>query len=436
MCDILIPMDISLSLNGDVNIVNIVDQIRALNVENVILCRFIEIMNDVVTTDLCGEKYKHNKNERFVRAGKGSRQITTMVGKLSFVVDKVRDTWTGEIFKPLLTTLGIQPYKNFQEDVSWASTDIATKCTFRDTKYVMENFLKETLSPSTINRRVIETGAEIKEFLKNKNKDSSCDEKYEYFYGDGTKSHSQEDRYKNDINVVITTNDQNEKVLLSCCVNKSWDEVSQEVEELNVLSDDAVLISDAEPGLIKSFTQKGKKHQLDFIHFTNDMLYKLWSDNKIDLSARKEIEKFGKKIIYKLKNQVKKYADDKKTLKKKINEAVDELKKLSQYLHEIGCVKSAKFVKKHSNNLVTFAILKTQGKNIPWNSNIIERLMGEIQKRCKHKWMRWTTTGQESILNLILTRYTNTQHYEEFKNKKLKTKNKKNIQTKIKLKKT
>jgi len=63
-------------------------------------------------------------------------------------------------------------------------------------------------------------------------------------------------------------------------------------------------------------------------------------------------------------------------------------------------------------------MLKTEGKNIPWNSNIIERLMGEIQKRCKHKWMRWTTQGQESILNLILTRYTNPQNYTEFKNKK------------------
>jgi hypothetical protein len=57
--------------------------------------------------------------------------------------------------------------------------------------------------------------------------------------------------------------------------------------------------------------------------------------------------------------------------------------------------------------------------------------MGEVQKRCKHKWMRWTTQGQESILNLILTRYTNPENYEEFKNKILKRKNIKQIKTKI-----
>jgi len=31
--------------------------------------------------------------------------------------------------------------------------------------------------------------------------------------------------------------------------------------------------------------------------------------------------------------------------------------------------------------------------------------MGEISKRTKHKWMRWTTKGLETILNLILERY-------------------------------
>jgi hypothetical protein len=59
--------------------------------------------------------------------------------------------------------------------------------------------------------------------------------------------------------------------------------------------------------------------------------------------------------------------------------------------------------------------------------------MGEIQKRCKHKWMRWGTEGQETILNLILTRYTNLELYEEYKNHFLKSKNLKNIKINIKI---
>jgi hypothetical protein len=294
----------------------------------------------------------------------------------------------------------------------------------------MKNFLKKLLSLSTINRELIKLGGEIKSFMKDKNK-SNDDENYDYFYGDGTKSHSQEDLYKNDIKVAMTTNEKGESVFLSCNVNKSWSDLGEEIDELNVLAPDAVLVSDAEPELKKALVTAERKYQIDFIHFIRDIGYKLWKDNTLNLDTRKNMKKYAEEIIYKLKNQTKKYAKNKKALKIKINEAVDKLKEFSEYSHEINCKKTAEFVNKHSNTVVTFAILTVEGKSIPWNSNIIERLMGEIQKRCKHKWMRWTTQGQETLLNLILTRYTNPENYKEFQNQKLKTKNKNNIQTKI-----
>ena len=49
--------------------------------------------------------------------------------------------------------------------------------------------MKKIISPSTINRRLIETGQEIKEFIKNKNQNLD-NEKQEHFYADGTKSHN------------------------------------------------------------------------------------------------------------------------------------------------------------------------------------------------------------------------------------------------------
>jgi hypothetical protein len=265
--------------------------------------------------------------------------------------------------------------------------------------------------------------------VKKKNEDNN--DTYDYFYADGTKSHSQEDRYKNDIKVAMTINDQGEKVFLSSNVNKNWDDLNEEINELNVLNPDAVLISDGEVELKNVLASAERKYQIDFIHFIRDIGYKLWSDNSLNLDERKNIKKYVEKIIYKLKNQTRKYAKNKETLKKKINEVVDELKEFSEYLYELGSKKTVKFVKKYSNHVVTFAMLTIEGKDIPWNSNIIERLTGEIQKRCKHKWMRWTTEGQESILNLILTIYINPPYYEEFKNKKLKRKNINNIQTKI-----
>jgi len=87
------------------------------------------------------------------------------------------------------------------------------------------------------------------------------------------------------------------------------------------------LISDAEPELINNLTTDERNYQLDFIHFIRDIGYSLWSDNKLNLKTRKKIKKTGEEIIYKLKNQINKYADDKKTMKVKINEAIDKLKK-------------------------------------------------------------------------------------------------------------
>ena len=243
MSEISIPIHINFTFDDfddEFTIVNLSEKIHDLEIEKLILHSFIEKYGEIITTKLCGEKYKHDKKEkRYSRAGKSPRKIITLAGELDLKIDKIRDNVTGEIFKPLVKLLDIKPYKNYQDDISFISTDIATKNTYRDTEYIMKNFLKKTIPPTTINRRVIQTGKEIKEFMKNKNQNNQ-DKDHDHFYGDGTKSHSQENRYKNDIKVAITTNEQGEKVLLACNVNKSWKEVNQEIDELNVLSPDAV----------------------------------------------------------------------------------------------------------------------------------------------------------------------------------------------------
>jgi len=48
---------------------------------------------------------------------------------------------------------------------------------------------------------------------------------------------------------------------------------------------------------------------------------------------------------------------------------------------------------------VTFAEHAVEGFEVPWTSNPVERLMGEVSKRCKNQWMRWTAEGLEAILN-------------------------------------
>ena len=150
---------------------------------------------------------------------------------------------------------------------------------------------------------------------------------------------------------------------------------------------------------------KGERSfQLDFVHVFRDTGFKLWQDGEMTLDDRKEVIRRLKSALYSLKNSVEKHEKD---------GDFDALKR-------------------YSNTIVTFAVLAVKGRKVPWNSNLIERLMGEIAKRTKHKWMRWTTKGLETILDLILMRYISEESYEVFKSRMMKSDNLRFIKGEVK----
>jgi len=82
-------------------------------------------------------------------------------------------------------------------------------------------------------------------------------------------------------------------------------------------------------------------------------------------------------------------------------------------------VSVARFIRNSANYMVTFARLAVKGVVVPFTSNLVERLMGEIGKRVKHKWMHWSERGLENLLNILLSRYCNKRFYNEMKEKYL-----------------
>ena len=67
--------------------------------------------------------------------------------------------------------------------------------------------------------------------------------------------------------------------------------------------------------------------------------------------------------------------------------------------------KAAANLHKWANETVTFAKLVLYGKDVPWTSNVVERAMGEISKRCENQWMQRTEVGLETLLWLTLLSY-------------------------------
>jgi hypothetical protein len=45
--------------------------------------------------------------------------------------------------------------------------------------------------------------------------------------------------------------------------------------------------------------------------------------------------------------------------------------------------------------------------------------MGEVSKRCKNQWMRWTAEGLEALLQLRLVKYADPAYYESLLDKLL-----------------
>ena len=130
------------------------------------------------------------------------------------------------------------------------------------------------------------------------------------------------------------------------------------------------------------------------------------------------MEGAAKHTLYRLVNTAKKHLKetDREPLKERIEETLRELQDIADELNERGYPKASKFITKNAKFMVTFAELALEDVEIPYTTNKIERLMGEVSKRCKNKWMHWSTNGLKNILTIILTRYTNKQLYQQFKN--------------------
>ncbi len=175
------------------------------------------------------------------------------------------------------------------------------------------------------------------------------------------------------------------------------------------------LISDNEPGLTNAV--KADRRQFCILHALKHLLFTLWGEG-MSREERIKVEGTVKHTLYTMVNSAKKHLKDtdKEQLEERIEETLRELQDTADELNERGYPKASRFITKNTRFMVTFAELALEDVEIPYTTNEIERLMGEVSKRCKNKWMHWSTQGLKNILTIILTRYTNKPLYQQFKN--------------------
>jgi transposase-like protein len=198
-------------------------------------------------------------------------------------------------------------------------------------------------------------------------------------------------------------------------VNRKWTETA---EQVTGTAD--VMISDADNALRNALIDKALNYQLCVNHAVREMNIHLWKAG-LPKQERKAIRTKLRAILHTCRNATIKHLKDRdmERLQWRINKTLADLKKLAQELLEDGLTGAAKFLRNAANYLVTFARLAINQVRVPYTNNLIERLMGEIAKRVKNRWMHWSTTGLENLLAILLVRYCNKERYHQLKQRYL-----------------
>lgn len=406
----MISVQTQIEIDGDLNLASISRELDEINIPREILKKAIVKLQDELVLELCGPTFLRDPKRKFGRAGTTNRALLTRHGKVQFKLAKIRDLENDSIFRPLLLYVGVEPKKRIVDDLVFECAEAATYLTYRDSKTVIENLTNAEVSRC----RIHDCAQRVGEFMNQERRKAPVKHQ-DLIEGDGTKCHGLSGK-KNEIGVILGKNQETgEKSLLGLSVNEDW---KMTASQFRGKAD--VAVSDNEPSLRNTLLEKADDYQACVRHCVGDVRFYLWNAG-LPKDMRKEIGSKLIGILEVLRNSVSKHVVDKdfERLRWRINWALSELDELSGDLLKDGLDTVARFIRNAANYMVTFARLAMKEVCIPITNNLIERLMGEIAKRIKHKWMHWSTKGLENLLNILLARYCNKRVYGEMKERYL-----------------
>lgn len=180
-------------------------------------------------------------------------------------------------------------------------------------------------------------------------------------------------------------------------------------------------VSDFEQGLWEALTPQGGAWQGDQVHVPRTLTYALWEDGLGRGEEQQGFVQTAVGLLAQLRNSLSLHPPKGETaeVEHRIQQTIKEFRRLATRLWNEGYRRAAIFLRRSAVAVTTFATLALKGIVIPWHNNLVERLMGEVSKRCKHKWMRWTSRGGQALLALLIVRTVEPDTHDEFWRRKL-----------------
>ena len=407
MNSLLIKVGVNMSVGEVKNLEGLVEAFRREGVEEALLRECLEQLQEQLVSELCGSRYRPLK-QGYRRAGTRKRTIKTRRGPVSFRLAIVQADDQGKLAYPLLECLNVRPYQRMSRDLIQAAVGLSLRSTYGDASLGLWEATGIRLGKSTLHRQVQETAPALEAHYRDSLPGCACP----LVFADGTQTHGI--RGKNEVNVAVGVDaDSGEKVLLGLGVNRCWGRIREQATPF--VCEDAVVIADAEPAIRQNMLEQNQSFQCCILHAVKTVNYYLWSQG-VSAEERKTLRRELEQLLYTLKNSVLKHLKDHnlEALEQRIDATKRGLRQLATNLKEKGYCKAYRFIQNSGNHLLTFAYLALKGLHVPWTSNLIERVMGEVAKRCKNRWMHWSTQGLQNILTFVLIQFTQPQRLQKF----------------------
>lgn len=368
---------------------------------------------------LCGPWYRPREGRRYRRGGCKRRLLGTRFGKIFLRVRRVIDTATGETFVPLWRDVQLDEGRVYQPDVIALAEQFTERMSYRDAREELAKVVVGVPSPRTVNRRVIEDGALLNEAIRQREMTAGA------IIPDGTKLHAKGGKL-HDVNITLATAPGERPRLRCLTVGAPWAAHRATLEKTHF--EDAqgarippTVVCDQERGLAEAMMPPNGRWQPDHVHIVRNTGYSLWEDGLKSGPEKWAILRTVSGLLAHLRNSVAYHLPrgEREAVAHRIRQTTKEFRRLATRLWNDDYESTAILLERMSEPVTTFAALALQGITVPWTSNVIERLMGTVSKRAKHKWMSWTTAGSQGLLTLLVTRAIEPDTHEEFWRRKL-----------------
>jgi len=124
-----------------------------------------------IIMQLCGPKYSRKHSFKFKRAGSYTKKVTTLLGTISFKVQKVRNRIDNSIASPILEYLDLKRRK-YSKDLRVALAEYASKMSYRDASLEFET--ATGIHVPKKNHTPLRTGNSTKASTSKQRSKSSC----------------------------------------------------------------------------------------------------------------------------------------------------------------------------------------------------------------------------------------------------------------------